>query len=185
MAQSRVLKAKPVEVSKKVRTAAPWFEEGCKKAKESALEKKRDELRAGGRALKPVELKAAADELEEIQRKLNPLQERHDELSERLLVHWAYTGIEEIEGDLGNTLIAPSFKLQLDPDAVRGGVGESWAKATERRLSPPLLFSLAEKDETVRQIAIRAARASVSVKIIPPSSRRPRSGQTDVEEDEE
>lgn len=177
-------KAKPVEVGKKVRAAAQWFEDGCERVKKSALEKRRDELRAGGRALKPAELKVAADELEEIQRKLNPLQGRHDELSELLRVHWAHTGIEEIVGDLGNTLIAPSFKLQLDPATLRKSLEERWVRATERRLNPSLLFLLAENDQNVRQLAIRAARASVSVKITPPSSRRPKSGQTDAGEEE-
>ena len=48
-------KVKPVEVSKKLRDANQWFEEGCKRAKEAAADKKRAELRVKGPELKPTE----------------------------------------------------------------------------------------------------------------------------------
>lgn len=178
-------KVKPVEVGKKLRDANQWFEEGCKKVKEAAIDKKRAELHAKGPELKSKEVRAVADELERIQRELNPLEERHRELSEQLLAHWAHTGIEEIEGELGKMLVSVSFKIAVSPEVVERGLGEQYRKVQERRLNPTLLLALAGNDQDVQQLAIRAARALVSVKITPPSSRRPRSGQTDAEEDEE
>lgn len=178
-------KGKPVEMGKKLRDAHEWFEKGAGKPKEVALEKKRVELRANGPKLTGAELQRVADELEQIQRQLNDLGTRHDELSERLLAHWAHLGVEEleIEGGLGKTLIGSSFKLSVDPDLLAKILTEAqWRTVTERRLNPSLLLVLAERESELRAAVVRAARASVSIKITPPSSRRPKSGQPEDEE---
>lgn len=177
-------KAKLVNVGEKLRKTNPWFEDGAKKAKEGATEKKRIDLRASGSKLTATELRETADELEQIQRKLNELEARHKELSGPLLAHWAHTGIEEVESELGKTLVALSFKLGVDPAATAKTLTETqWRAVTERRINPQFLLAMAEREPELQPAIVKSIRASVSVKITPPSSRRPKSGQPE-EEDE-
>ncbi|MBI2625602.1 hypothetical protein HY442_00060 [Candidatus Parcubacteria bacterium] len=178
-------KTKPVEVGKKIRQSFPWFEDGCAKAKEAALKQKRALLQQSGRRLKSEELQATLNELERIQRELNPLEERHEELSGMLLAHWAHTEVEELKSLLGVTLIAPSFKVSLSPDTAQAELSPTqWQSATERRLNPQRLLALADREHDLRAPVLKAVRVSATVKVTPPSSRRPRSGQPENGEEE-
>lgn len=176
---------RPVRISEKLRKAHLWFEEGLAKLKARMVDRKRQELTVSGPKLKPEEVKALTDELEEIQRKLIPLELRHEELSEKLLAHWAHTGITEVEGNLGKTLFHPSFTVTIDPKILeKEDVSDSWLVAmSERRLVPEKMLSHAEKiGLELSSIILKAARASVKVNITPPSSRRPKSGELLEEE---
>ncbi len=176
-------KSKPVNVSAKLRKASPWFEEGAERAKDGAIKKRRVDFETQGSKLKTNELVAIADELEEIQRKLNPLLTRHEELSAPLLAHWGHTGIEEIEGTLGKTLFSTSVTLSVDPDAIEKGLTEGqWRTVTKRLLDAKLALAMGERDEIFRSLIIKTIKASAKVTITPPSSRRPKSGETGEDE---
>lgn len=134
--------------------------------------------------LESDDLLRLADELEEIQRELNRLGVRHEEISEALLAHWGHTSVEEVVGRLGKLLLSPSFKIAVDPDTIQRALSDAqWKGVTARVLNATLLLALGAKDESVRPLIIRAIRASATIKITPPSSRRPKSGQP--EDDEE
>ena len=125
-----------------------------------------------GSVLDPGELIKLVDELEEIQRQLIPLQLRHKKISGKLLPHWGHTGIAKLKGKLGETIFPVSYTISVSPDVLKAGLtAEQWRAVTELRVNPQLLFGLAEKNEAVRSLILKAVRASAQVKIFPPSSR--------------
>lgn len=180
-------KPKPVTVELKLRKAAAhrWLEEAAEAVKEAAVRKRRDDEKKGGPRLSPQELAKVADELEEVQRELNPLLTRKDELSKRILAHWGHTGVEEIESGLGNTRITASLSLVVDPEAVEEKLGAAqWKAVTRRVLQVPLLLAAAIRKQDLRP-AISAAVKAVNVKVavVPPSSRTAKKGDAQDEGD--
>jgi len=180
-------RAKPVTVESKLRRAAAhsWFESAAAKAKAAAIEKKRQEKKKGGPKLPPDKLAALADELEEVQRQLNPLLIKKEELSARILAHWGYTGLEEIESSLGKTRITASMSLCVDPAIIEGQVSEHhWRSVTRRILQPTLLLALAlKRDGLMPLIGSAITATNVKVAVVPPSSRTAK--KSGKEEDEE
>src|SRR5256885_16430527 len=114
----------PVGVGKKLRDAYSWFEDSVQKIKAAAVEKRRKKERGNGPQLSGDDLVKIADELEEIQRQINPLVIKRTELVKKIVAHWGHSGIEEIEGKLGNTLISTSFKLVVEPQKLKEQVDE-------------------------------------------------------------
>jgi hypothetical protein len=174
-------KQKPVTVESKLRKLAAhsWFEEAALKAKAAAIQKKRDEKKAGGPKLPPSKLVALADELEQVQRELNPLLIKKEELSAQLLAHWGHTGIEEIESGLGKTRITPSMSLGVDPEPLEERLtAPQWRAVTRRIVQAPLLLAAAMQERKLRPIIGKAITASnVKVSVVPPSSRTAKTGE--------
>lgn len=176
---------RPVRVSEKLRQAYHWFEDSIQNLKDRVLRQKREELTSTGKRLSPEEVVELVDELEEIQRELIPREKRHEEISELLLAHWAHTGVEEIQGKLGKTLFHASFTVSIDPKVIaKGDISEGWYIAmSDRRLVAEKMLSYAQKiGQELTSLILKAARASVSVSITPPSSRRIKSGSPDEDE---
>ena len=163
------------------------FEDLAQKEKDAATAKRRQEERARGRLLSPGELGRLSDELEHIQRTINPLLERAQGIKQAILAHWGHTGVEEVPGSLGNTLIATSFELQLDAEAVRANIRLGvWNAITRRVIKPALALSAGKGDAALRDALASAIRVGkLTVSVTPPSSRRPRSGKTDADDADE
>lgn len=183
LSQSRT--ARPVRISEKLRKTHQWFEEGIQKIKGRALQRKKEDLVSTGPKLKPEEVMVLVDELEEIQRKLIPLENRHEEISQKLLAHWAHTGVSEIQSTLGRTLFHVNFKIDVDPKILgKEDVSDGWFMAmSERLLIPHKMLAHAQKiGQELCAMLLKATRASVTVNITPPSSRRKKSGQPEEDE---
>lgn len=180
-------KNKPVTVESKLRKLAAhsWFEEAAAKVKAAAIEKKRDEKRKDGPKLPPKELAAVADELELLQRELNPLLTKKEQLSAKLLAHWGYTGIEEIESSYGKTRITASMSLCVDPDPLeQKTTPQQWRAMTRRILQAPLMLALAIKQGELKPAIGKAIVATnVKVAVVPPSSRTAKKGENQDEDD--
>lgn len=186
--KKRVHKLEPVSVSAPLRRSHPWFDALAQKSKDAAVKLRQKQGRTQGPKLSPERVVELSDELEIIQREINPLDVRRKKVVEELLAHWAHTGIEGIDGKLGKTLISLSFELGVNPRIIRNAIGdELWKKATAVTLQPARLFLLS-KQTGVRLALQRAARVKkLKVSVIPPSSRRPKSGAPEdwIEESEE
>ena len=172
-----------VGIGAKLRKEQPWFETLIQKAKDAAIKKRRQGERARGAELTPERIARIADELEEVQRQINPLENRRKELGLELLAHWGHTGIEEIEHPLGKTLISTSFEMAVDPATLKEAAGDTvWAKITERTVQAQKLLSLGRESTLVRDAIEKAvAVRKLKVSVTPPASRRPKSGATDEE----
>lgn len=180
-------KAKPVTIPQKLRQAYPWLMRFVKKAQAKVVASRREKERALGPKLSIEELKAVADELEAIQRRINPDLERMDKLKERLKAHWGHTGVTEIKSPLGETLISFKMSVGVDPESIRPAVSKyTWLRRlTDRVLQPEKLLAYAGRDEALQATVGDALSVTLEVSVTPPSSRRPRSGKTaDAEESE-
>jgi hypothetical protein len=179
-------KVEPAGVSADLRKAHSWFETLAEKVKELAVTKRKKTGRTKGKELPPEQVVKLADELENIQRQINPLDVRRKEIIAELLGHWAHTGVEEIEGTLGKTLISSSFQLAVNPAIVQKGVSVStWLRITERTIDPAKLLSKAKNNEKLRTALDKALLVrKVTISVTPPSSRRAKSGALE-EGDEE
>lgn len=187
VAKTAPKKAPPVEpvgISAKLRKTHPWFETLAQAAKDAAVKRRQKSGRAKGRQLSPEQLVSFGDELELIQRQINPLDNRRKEIVDKLLAHWAHTGIEEIEGNLGKTLISLSFELGINPETLKKAMGEAvWQKVTEPTVQATKLLAEAKhigevQDAVERAMLVRKLKVSVTA----PSSRRAKSGAPDGEE---
>lgn len=166
-------------VPAKHRKGFAWFEESAKDAREAARRDRRRAERNKGKALSDEELDKLCDELEMLQRELNPRLNRAKEIGALLLAHWGHTGVAEIETMLGKTLIVESFEYSVDPQVIRENVSEAkWVGITTRAIQPIYLLTLAAKDAIVRATVGEALAARLKLSVVPPSSRRPRSGET-------
>jgi len=185
--QPKAPKPKPVSVIKELREAHPWIGPLAKPAQDAAVAKRRKKERAAGPKLSEERLRELADELETIQRRINPDLARQEEIKKELLAHWGHTGISEIESSLGNTLISQSFSLGADPDVVKNAVGSrQWVGMTARILQPERLLTLAANDEALRETLKKAVVVSkLTLAVTPPSSRRAKSGQPSDEDRQE
>src|SRR6185369_12257878 len=112
-------KVEPVGIGAPLRKSHPWFDTLAQKAKDAAVKNRQKQGRTQGPKLSPEQVVELSDELEEIQRQINPLDVRRKKIVEELLAHWAHTGIEEIDGTLGKTLISLSFELGVNPRIIR------------------------------------------------------------------
>jgi hypothetical protein len=172
----------PVTVESRLRKLAAnsWFEEAAGNIRADALKKKREDRKKDGPKLSSAQLASVADELEEVQRALNPLLEKKEELSRMLVAHWAHTGIEEIQTALGNTRITTSMSLCVDPEPIEESLTQpQWRQITRRILQAPLLLALAMKEKRFQPIIGRAIRATnVKVSVTPPSSRTAKKGES-------
>lgn len=170
-----------VKVNARLRKMHPWFEELMEPIKEESVRKRRKSERTRGVKLSPERLASHADALEALQKELNPLENRRRELVKILLAHWGHTGISEIESLRGRTLITASFELCFDADEVRREVGMAhWHALTERVLQPGRLLTEAADSPHLRETVEHTARVRrVKISVISPSSRRPKSGETD------
>jgi hypothetical protein len=179
-------KPEPVGVGARLRKAHAWFENLAARTKDHAVRDRRKKERAKGPQLAPDKLVELADELEMIQRELNPLENRRREIIEQLLPHWGHTGIEEIESPLGKTLVSTSFELGVDPESLKKAIGDTaWQKVTMRTLQAPLLLAEGKTAAGVRDaIAGALAVRKLKVSVTSPSSRRPKSGEAAEVEDE-
>lgn len=175
-------KQKPITVESKLRKLAAysWFEEAAAKIRAAAIEKKREEKKKDGPRLSPKDLTAVADELERVQRDLNPLLARKEELSGRLVAHWGHTGVEEIEGTLGKTRITASMSLCVDPQPIEKSVTPiQWRAITRRILQAPLMLAMAMKEQKLQPMIGKATVATnIKVSVVPPSSRPPKKGES-------
>jgi hypothetical protein len=175
-------KQKPVTVESKLRKLAAysWFEEAAAKIRAAAISKKREEKRKDGPKLPPAELTAVADELERVQRELNPLLAKKEELSGKLVAHWGHTGVEEIESALGKTRITASMSLCIDPEPIEKSTTPlQWRAVTRRLLQAPLMLAMAMKEKKFQPIIGKATVATnVKVSVVPPSSRSPKKGES-------
>jgi hypothetical protein len=179
-------KIEPVGVGAPLRKTHPWFDAVARKAKDAAVLQRRKQGRTQGPQLPPEKVVELADELEEIQRQINPLDLKRKGIVEQLLAHWAHTGIEEIDGKLGKTLISLSFELGVNPRIIKNALGDVlWKRVTALTLQPAKLFALS-KQPGARLVVQRAARVrKLKVAVTPPSSRRPKSGAPEEEALEE
>jgi hypothetical protein len=181
--QMRLVTDECVRIPAKLRKIHPWVEKISEPIKEAAVKKRRQAERARGVELTLSRLRQLVDELDHVQQQLNPLERRREEIVEHILVHWGYTGIQEVEGTSGSTLLSTSFEMGLDPTVVREDVGEArWRTFTERILQAPLLFVASSKQEMRATIEKSLRVRKLRVSVTPPSSRRPKSGETEGEE---
>src|SRR6185437_2081614 len=97
-ANNRKLSPHPVHVGAKVRRLNPWFEMAAASAKRQTVQKHRRKFRAEGPKLNERKLTACVDQLEKVQRKINPLEAERERLVKKLLAHWGHTGIERAIG---------------------------------------------------------------------------------------
>jgi hypothetical protein len=178
-------KSKQVGVGSKLRKAHAWFEMLAAGVKATAYEARQKKERKNGKKLNADELTQVVDEIETLQRQINTLQNKQDKEKEKLLAHWGYTGVEEIETTLGKTLISPSYQMCVQSDVVREGIGNNlWRKISERVLQPDRLLMEGKENAELRELAADAVKvAKLRMSITPPSSRRPKSAEG--EEDEE
>ncbi|MBI2609988.1 hypothetical protein HYW53_02320 [Candidatus Giovannonibacteria bacterium] len=178
-------KSYPVNISSKLRKDHRWFEKALEPIKNKLLSDKRKELALTGPKLTPRELVKIADELEEIQRELNPLLIRHKELSDQIAAHFGHTGIKEIIGNLGRTEISTPYIIKVDPKIIEKEMPEEMAAMTERRLVPErMLLHLQRNWDVLSAAFLKAIMGRVSIYITLPSSQRPESGRTFDEEEE-
>lgn len=177
-------KPEKVGIGSKLRKAYPWFETASEPIKKKAIEKRRKEERQKGVQLASERLIELSDELERIQRELNPLEIRRKEILAEILPHWGHTGIEEIEGKLGKTLISTSAELCVDQGAFRAACGNAtWLKTSERTLQPRAMLDEGKRNTKVRDfLATDTIVSRLKVVVTPPSSRRPKSGETELDE---
>ena len=183
---ARQKRLNPIGIGKKVRESHPWIDEVTKKAYDLAIKELMRKWRRRGPELAPQRLVRLADKLEKIQRTLNRLERRHEVISKALLAHWGHTGAREIESMLGKTLLSTSAKYSINQDGFkkRLPVG-TWQNLSERVLAVALLAEQGENDAGLRKIARRFMRVKPTVNVTPPSSRRPKSGRADYDEDKE
>jgi hypothetical protein len=183
-AKRPVSKTEPVGVSAKLRRANAWFEDLATKVKNEALKRRRTAGRNAGKELDSLRIVELADELENLQRQMNPLEIRRKEIVEDLVAHWAHTGVEEIEGLLGKTLISQSFELGINPRTFQAKVTDAvWQKITERRIEPAKLLAEAKRNDVVKSALEKALLVrKMKVSVTAPSSRRPKSGAPEDEE---
>ncbi|HUO50095.1 MAG TPA: hypothetical protein VMU25_00775 [Candidatus Paceibacterota bacterium] len=183
---------KIVTVDSKVRAKYPWLDEFAAARKATALDERRKKEQANGKLLSVDALKRLADEYEKIQRQINDLKNDQEKIRDMMLLpHWGHTGIQEIESSLGNTLFVPGWTLGLDQDVVQRRISrESWYRNSERVLKPMSL--IAEGDTATKKApreraaimeALRVAKFQIA--IIPPSSRRQKSGQSAAQDEHE
>ena len=183
---------KIVTVDSKVRAKYPWLDEFAAARKATALDERRKKEQANGKLLSVDALKRLADEYEKIQRQINDLKNDQEKIRDMMLLpHWGHTGIQEIESSLGNTLFVPGWTLGLDQDVVQRRISrESWYRNSERVLKPMSL--IAEGDKATKKApreraaimeALRVAKFQIA--IIPPSSRRQKSGQSAAQDEHE
>lgn len=178
---------KPVNIPSKLRHTCSWIEESSKGLKAAAISRRRKNERLKGIQLGSAQIIAIVDELEEIQRQLNPLEKRREALVAQLLAHWGHTGVEEIEGNLGKTLISTSFELAVDPDIIEKNISvPRWRKLTARVLQMQLLVSEGNRVPKIRDAITNSLLVKkLKVSVTSPSSRRPKSGETDGENESE
>jgi len=172
-------KREPVTISEKLRAANLWFEACAAQAKSESLSARRRKYRRQGKEPDPVTVASKADELETGQRTINRLLVLHKKLTKDLLTYWGYQGLTdmEIETRLGQTLIFPSFTLTVDAGRIRREIsGSQWQSITRRTIDPSLLLAAAKNDPELRDLVAGTIRASAKINLVPPSSRRPKSG---------
>lgn len=175
-----------IGLRKEHRETYKWIDELLAPIRETAIGKRRRKERTQGKQLSEERAVDLSDELERIQRLLNTLLERREEIVGELLAHWGYTGIEKIQGTLGETLISTSFYLAVDQETIWSGTSkEEWARWTELALRVPKLLLDANTSQETRELlktAICVTETRVSV--IAPSSRRAKSGAKGKEDEE-
>ncbi|MDB5244557.1 MAG: hypothetical protein JWN18_427 [Parcubacteria group bacterium] len=178
---------KPVNIISKLRRASAWIEESSKDLKAAAINRRRKQERTRGEQLDSDKIVTLVDELEEIQRKLNPLENQRASLVEQLLAHWGHTGVEEIEGALGKTLISTSFELAVDPDVIEKNISVPlWRRLSARTLQADLLLTESNRTPKIRDAILSALVINkLKVSVTSPSSRRAKSGETDGESEDE
>ena len=177
-------KSKRVGVGSKLRKAHAWFEMLTAGIKATAYEARQKKEKKNGKKLSEDELIQVVNEIETLQQQINVLETKQDKQKAKLLAHWGYTGVEEIETALGKTLISASYELCVQSDVVKAGIGDNvWRKITERVLQPELLLAEGKENEELRELAADAMKvAKLRISITPPSSRRPKSGEGEDEE---
>ncbi len=178
---SKAIAAEPIAVGAKLRKVHPWFESLIQKAKDAEVLKRRKNERLKGGEIVTSRVREIADELESLQREMNPFEIRRKELTHELLVHWGYTGLEEIEHPLGYTLISTSFEMALDPAVIQKALNDSqFAKVTARIIQAAKLLNEGMQHAAIRDIIERAVVVrKLKVSVTPPASRRPKSGASD------
>jgi hypothetical protein len=172
-------------VQSKHRKSNPWLETAATPLKRQAVRERRRTERLKGNKVPPQELTFLADELERIQREMNPLLTKRDVIIDKLLPHWGHTGVEEIESTLGRTLLSSSFQLCLDQDTLKNALSESqWQRVTRRVIEAQRLLADAKTDPKLRAAIKKALRVKkMMVSVVSPSSRRPKSGEPGPDEE--
>lgn len=173
-------KPKAVGVSSDLREKYNWFDSLAEDVLAAEVEKSRREKRKDGLKLSAKRLESVLGQIERIQRELNPLEKRKERLVKRLVAHWGHTGERELTDALGNTLITISPSMGLVPEVIREKVGEEdWMKFVVTVLKPEHLLLQADVDEKIRaHIRSAIVVTQLKVQVTPPSSRRPRSAQS-------
>jgi len=180
-------KPEPVSIKAVIRKAYTWFEELAAKIDEKCITKRRKEEALAGAQLTPAQLQAELDELERIQKLLNPLLVERENHLKKIWPHWGHTGVDEMTHPAGKSLIVTSLSYKCgDPDKLQAAIPESqWLRVSKRTLDPKLAMAEADKDEEFRKTLMANVIGTVKTSFYSPSSRRPKSGQPTDEEDEE
>jgi hypothetical protein len=177
-----------VAVKADLRRANAWFEGVVSTKKETAIEKRRAQERLRGQQLEPEKLIEQLDALDELQTQRNSIDNKMAEINAAILAHWGHTGVKELAGTSGKTLITTSCEIAVDPTVIRKAVNvRSWVhKLTDRILQPAALLAMARENTPLHASVVDAVRVKkLRVSIIPPSSRRPKSSLVDEEDGEE
>jgi glycerol-3-phosphate cytidylyltransferase-like family protein len=172
-----------VSVGSDLRKAFDFIEALAQSRIDAEIEKRRADERTKGPQLLPEVVRVLSDELETIQQSINPLKKRQESIRKKILTQWGHSGISEIEGELGNSLISTSAQLALDPDVLLPALDEKDRKKMVRSvLHVQALLLRAANDVEVQQKMKEAIRVKkLLVSITPPSSR----GQAGSPEDQE
>jgi hypothetical protein len=151
-----------------------WFTELAIDVIAAALDAKQEEERTKGKRLSPPILREYSDEMEKLQRKFIALEEKFEIYHGPVLAHWGHTGIEKIEGELGETQIMTGISICADPQILMPLLSEEERQDfTEPRLVMERVLSAAANNPDLRAKLGKSLTASrVQVAIVPPSSQR-------------
>lgn len=177
--------AELVPVDAKLRKLYSWVDALAVNVQNRAVMERREKERLRGPQLSAEQLRTLADELDSNQEAMNRLSRRRDEITEKLLAHWGYTGIKQISSLHGQTLIATQFQIGVDPEILKREIdAKLWRRITAAVLQPGLMLIAGQNPGLMRDAVAKAiAVKQLKVTVTPPSSRRPKSGERKGEED--
>jgi hypothetical protein len=167
-----------LSITTELRQTFAWFDLLVARAKYLATQALQEKCRARGPELSIGQLMVAHNDLENLRRELNDLEEKYGKAHGKLATHWGYTGIEKISSNLGETNFSEKFKIALDIKALKGSLPpKTWKRILVLVPDPVLLLNLAEQDPKIQDVIKKAVHVIPQLSITPPSSRTPKSGK--------
>jgi len=166
-----------VSVGADLRKVFPWFEDGSKAAKDAALKKKKEQLRAKGPSLNDDKLRKAWKAKRKIDARIKTLQRRQQVIKDALDGHYGH--MSEDTWVVGNETVGwPSFRTSFDQSPIEASLGEtSWKRITRRYVEVPLFLALITaqrysdmRDKKKRKMTTASLRKLVLDSVVPEPS---------------